>query len=353
MPKFLAGLFAVLFIITAVPALLLLSVDRVLLDAGTYKRALLAQSLYQRVPALLAEQLGGTAGIPTVAGVQVPYLSLLSQGDWQVLLAALVPPATLQQTTEAGVDQVFNYLDGASGSAAISLVALKQHLAAPVIEQAIRSVLASHPDCTLQQLTAMATAMFAGSGKLELCNPPEEIRAALIPSVLPAFEAAVAGIPDEVEIIQAAPASVSSTGGGPSGNGPRVMIHTIRVATPLSPVLPLVFLLLMTAFGVRSLRGWLRWWGIPLLIAGLITLEISLAAPAALEWLWMNFIVVRIPSLISSGISAAAHDVLTAVARALSQSLLRDAGIVALLGLATTTISSLIRKKTSGPRHSS
>src|SRR3990172_1370862 len=56
--QLLAGVFSVLFVVTAILVMLLISVDRALLNADTYKRALAEQGLYERTPALTAEQLG-------------------------------------------------------------------------------------------------------------------------------------------------------------------------------------------------------------------------------------------------------------------------------------------------------
>ena len=58
MAQLLAGVFSVLFVVTAVLVMLLISVDRALLNADTYKRALAENGIYERMPALAAEQLG-------------------------------------------------------------------------------------------------------------------------------------------------------------------------------------------------------------------------------------------------------------------------------------------------------
>src|SRR3990172_5669935 len=56
--QLLAGVFSLLFVAATVLVLTLISVDRALLNADTYKRALAEQGLYERIPALTAEQLG-------------------------------------------------------------------------------------------------------------------------------------------------------------------------------------------------------------------------------------------------------------------------------------------------------
>ena len=56
--QLLAGVFSALFIAATVLVLTLISADRALLNADTYKRALAEQGIYARIPALAAEQLG-------------------------------------------------------------------------------------------------------------------------------------------------------------------------------------------------------------------------------------------------------------------------------------------------------
>src|SRR3990172_12217307 len=56
--QLLAGVFSLLFVAATVLVLTLISVDRALLNADTYKRALAQQGIYERIPALAAEQLG-------------------------------------------------------------------------------------------------------------------------------------------------------------------------------------------------------------------------------------------------------------------------------------------------------
>jgi hypothetical protein len=55
--KFLAVIFAIAFVCTAIGALLLTSIDHRLLSSATYKTALARQQVYARLPRILAEQL--------------------------------------------------------------------------------------------------------------------------------------------------------------------------------------------------------------------------------------------------------------------------------------------------------
>jgi hypothetical protein len=230
-------------------------------------------------------------------------------------------------------------------------VALKQHLAGQAGQDAIKLVLEAKPPCTLDQLTQVAANLLGGRGALILCRPPAEIIDLAVSVVQASMGAAIAQVPDQVEIIKPGSTSVPAAGGGLLGNDPRTAIRAIRSGARFGPLLPLGLLLLVTIFGVRSLQGWLRWWGIPLFVAGLIALGISIAAAPALDWAWVNFIAVRIPTLVSLGISGVAHALLNAVAYELSKRMVLYAGAVLLLGLAAIGASILVRKKAAPRRN--
>jgi hypothetical protein len=161
--------------------------------------------------------------------------------------------------------------------------------------------------------------------------------------------AAIVQVPDQVEIIKPVSTSAPAAGGGPLGNDPRAVVSAIRAGARLGPLLPLGLLLLMTIFGVRSLKGWLRWWGIATFIAGLIAMGTALAAAPLLDWAWANYVAVSIPSLVLPGISGLAQDLLHSVALQLSNRIMLDAGFVILLGLAATVASFFVGNKTPGP----
>ncbi|MBU4226371.1 MAG: hypothetical protein KKC71_11210, partial [Chloroflexi bacterium] len=55
--RFIAAIFAILFVITAVLALLLFNVERQLFNPNLYKRALTEQQIYKHLPGIIGELL--------------------------------------------------------------------------------------------------------------------------------------------------------------------------------------------------------------------------------------------------------------------------------------------------------
>jgi len=188
---------------------------------------------------------------------------------------------------------VFAYLNGETDSASNSLVKLRERLSGQAGRDAILQLIAAQPLCTDEQLAEMAAGMLGGGEVMVICAPPEEILAILMPQLQNQLTALVTQIPDKAMIIK--PSSRSAPSSGPLGNDPIKVIRTVRLGLRLSPLLPLGLLLLVTLFGVRSLKGWLRWWGIPFFFAGAIALVPGIAMLPALNWAWNNFLVPRIP----------------------------------------------------------
>jgi hypothetical protein len=91
--------------------------------------------------------------------------------------------------------------------------------------------------------------------------------------------------------------------------------------------------LLVTLFGVRSVKGWLRWWGIPLFMVGLIALSIAIAAQPILDWAWVNYAIPQMPPIFSSGLGKLGHDLFRSVLGELGKQLMLEAGPILLLGL--------------------
>ena len=120
------------------------------------------------------------------------------------------------------------------------------------------------------------------------------------------------------------------------GEDPQVMRQRIDTGIRFSPLLVLCLLLLIAVFGVRSLRGWLCWWGIPVFIAAFITLSAGIASLIFFEPAWASYI---IPLTAESTPVQIEPDVSRALFNDLVVQLVLEAGILTLLGLIALLIS--------------
>jgi hypothetical protein len=56
---------------------------------------------------------------------------------------------------------------------------------------------------------------------------------------------------------------------------PRPRLNNVRLILLFSPLLPVAFLIAITIFAVRDFKGWLNWWGWPLMLIGMVSLLLA------------------------------------------------------------------------------
>ena len=81
----------------------------------------------------------------------------------------------------------------------------------------------------------------------------------------------------------------------------------------LSPDLPLLVLLFISLLVVRSPRGWLRWWGIPIFFSGLVALGLVIASTVFFDQAWLAVLANRLPLYLSPALVNLGHDVVQAI----------------------------------------
>jgi hypothetical protein len=261
--KALAVVCLVIFVITLPVSLALLKLETIIFDSRIYEQALSRVDIESQVPDLVARQVVENSSADSSHTTQALELE-----SFQTLMTTLVPPAYFREAAEGLLRDGLEYAQLQRQSVSVSLQPFKQGLLAPEGYAAFKHFLVAYPKCTGRQLEEM---LKESRGKPDhittLCSPPGEFHSAhgtlIFSEFLPGQIEAFAGtIPQEVLILQAPPA----------GQDFRPRIEQVREWIRLSWMIPAAFLLLATALAVRSLPGWLGWWGFPLLIAGALGL---------------------------------------------------------------------------------
>ncbi len=348
--KFIAFVLAALFVVTTVIALPLFNVGLHLFSPGLYKRALDQQGIYDRLPAIAAEQLytqAHYAGPALEAGGEAPdpgsgppsTFENLTQAGWEQFLSTLLPPEWLKAQTEGALDQVFAIL-GSTGPAqkvAISLVELKTHVTGEAGANAFLQLVRAQPPCSQDEVRKWAT---EGATELPTCKPPDDVLAAAAPRIQRMLNEVVADLPDEADLSQVFKGEGEDESGttpppdsGGAMQGPLPFLRTIRLGARLSPLIPVALLLLVVLFAVRSWRGLMRWWGIPLLLAGLIGAALAVALLPAMKFAYVTFVAGKIPPYLSDGFVQAGLDVTWQVAGTLARWIGGEAALIGLVGL--------------------
>jgi hypothetical protein len=317
--KFLAAVCAGLFIISSVVVLLLFNIERKAFSSETYKQAFENQRLYERIPAMLATTLHTSI---TENPNAIPLLKALTVEDWQISLSTLLPPEELRILGNNALDSTFDYLNGKTDSAVISLVPIKTHLVGESGLQVVRQFLSLQPLCTPEQLTQMALGLLGG--QIILCNPPEEAMGLMAPFIQAQLQAMTATIPNEVAFI---PGTNSDT-----PNDPRLKLKAIRSAIKLTPFIPAIFLFGITLFAVRTLREGLTWWGWPFIVIGGISVLIALVGSPLVGWILQLLIQNQGTILIPPILAASIAETTSAVARQMLTPVVIQGFILAILG---------------------
>ena len=330
--KFFAALCAVLFVMSSVVVLLLFNIERKAFSSETYKQAFANQGLYQRIPAMLASML--TTSIAENQNA-IPLLKALTVADWQTSISTLLPPEELNALADNTLDATFDYLNGKTDSAVISLVPVKTHLVGESGLQVVRQFLSLQPQCNTEQLTQMALGLLGG--QIALCNPPEEAMGLMAPFIQGQLQVMTSLIPDQLAFI---PGTSSNT-----PNDPRLKLNAVRSAIKLTPFIPVLFLFGIAVFAVRTLREWLIWWGWPIIITGVISVFTALVGSPLIGWILQLLIqnqgTIFIPSILATSLGETA----SAVAHQMLASVVIEGFILALLGLGMVIASTFISRQ--------
>ena len=225
----------------------------------------------------------------------------------------------------------------------ISLVSVKQQLASPEGLQAVLTLIRSQPACSFQLALTMLAELKAGNGKLVVCSPPDEILNLIAPLIQLIIKNAVAQIPDSQVIIPQW--GTNTINFGPLGIGLTGGIRLARLVMRLSPLAPVLFLIFITLLVVRTIKDWLRWWGIPIFFSGLLSIALAISSMFFFDQAWLGILVNHIPAFLSPGTVNLGHDVVQAILQTLTIGITSIGIIMAVLGLGMWIGSGFIQRR--------
>ncbi len=300
--KFSGIICAILFIFTAVPALIFFNFDRKAFTAETYQKAFANADFYNKLPVVMAETMLSTSTNPN----QLPIVMRgMSQQAWEAFFRTILPPETLKVMGDEVLNSTFAYLNLQADSVQLSLVPLKTSMVSDLGVQAAFTLLDTQPDCTLEQIAQMTFGLLT-KNEIQFCKPPTELASLLTPVIQGQMQIATLAVPDQITLLSA-----------PLENDPRLKLRTARMAMRLSPIFPLGFLLLMTIITVRSLKGWLSWWGIPFSITGVLASLMSFGGAPIFGAILQRILVNRMPAFLPSILLSYAGELASAMLQAL------------------------------------
>jgi len=328
--KIIAIFCAISFIFTGIAALFLFNFDQRAFTAETYQKAFAREDFYNKLPSVMAEAMislnADQSQLPAV-------VRGMGKEAWEAFFRSLLPPETLKIMGDDVLNSAFAYLNMQTDSAQINLAPLKANMAGDAGVQAVFSLLSTQPDCTFIQIAQM-TVNFLSGGQIEFCNPPAELSSALTPIIQVQMQVTAEVIPDQVTITSA-----------PPQNDPRPKLKTAKLFMRLSPILPLIFLLGLTVFAVRSLKSWLSWWGIPFLITGLIAFVMSFLGAPVLGTIFQQILVSRMSVYLPTILLDYASDLASVMVQALFSPVMQQGLVLAMVGFVMAAASYFVKNQ--------
>lgn len=307
----LAWILAFLFIVSTIGVIFSFFPAGKLLNPDFYQQALVDVNIYQRLPTTIAMQLAENLTPAPGDSDSAISLMVLNEQDWETILVDLIDPGWLQSQSEQILDQFFEILlvspDPANTPIEISVVEIKQNLAGPEGVQAINKIIAAQPPCSLEQLFGLMQVGLGmeNSGASILCRPPEFILSEINPIVESLLSTTVGQLPDTIplyipfSLIENQTNETVLVSVPENIPGPLQTLRQVNTWVSWSPLLPIIFLILMTLVAVRSLRDFMAWWGSTLFTAGLISLIFSAILVPSAEWVLNSYLPLDLVSLIS------------------------------------------------------
>ena len=331
--KSIAAFCAISFIFTGIASLFLFNFDQRAFTAETYQRAFARGDFYNKLPAVMADAV-------TSSGTDQSGFPIVMQGmgrdAWESFFRALLPPEALQAMGDDVLNSTFSYFNRETDTVLLNLAPLKASLASETGVQAVMSLLGTLPACDLSQIGQMTLNLFSG-GQIALCNPPAELYPMLTPVIQGQLQFTATVIPNQVVIVSA-----------PPQNDPRQRLETARLLMRISPLLPILLLLGIFIFGVRSLRGWLNWWGIPLAITGGVVFVMALLGGPVFGEIFQSILLAQMPNYLPAILSDYAGDLAATMVQTLLSPVMWQGLALAFFGAGMTGAGYLLKMKSEG-----
>ncbi len=283
--KVFAFLVACVLVLTLPLTLWMYNAGQFIFDAARVKTAMLDLLLEENLLPVAMQSFAAQAGAGdmteglTAEAVQELFGRLTLQ-DWKMLQQALLPERILVPWVSATVEGVYTWFnsDAPFPVVVLEMREFKKNIVEGGGEQAVQLIFDTLPPCTAEQVNEYTSGVTAGA--ISPCRLPDPGGAAQMAVVLDMLEGMATNLPDTVDLTS----GMEGRAAGALGLYPlKLQLGMAQTAARWAPWLGAALLLLIWALAVRSLRELGRWWGIPLLLGGALTLALGLGYPALLN----------------------------------------------------------------------
>jgi hypothetical protein len=348
-----AILLTILFVVTATTSLWLINSLWQAFNPELYKQALTESGVYEQLPQLIGEQIvhafnqNPCLQDPTECSEEQlqstpAYLSSVDASEWAAVISKLVDPVWFKAQIESALDQVLTSVTtpGEPFSLDISLVELKTRLGGEDGYLAIVALLNSLEPCTIDDLFILPGTLLESDDpvSLPLCRPSETVLKLGESTLRDTLKVAADKLPDNTSAL----IETALPGMGTGLAVTQRSLQLIRTIALISPAIPIFLLLVITLLVVRSLKGFLRWWGYPLLATAAITLLASILITPIVR----AIVLARVNAIgLAPGWIEIIQAAILQVAQAFRNSLVGQSLILGIIGTGMVIAAGLIRSK--------
>jgi hypothetical protein len=198
-----------------------------------------------------------------------PMFQYLSPAEREDILTTLMPPEWVDAQLDNVIHSFFTWVESEQPEPriAIDLVPLKEGLLKGGLRRIIDTLIGSWPSCTTDEIEIMREELMrTGEIPIEVCEPPEPYRSQVLDFAVAELGFLVRGQPDKIPLIDsldASPAEVTEF---------KEQFQFLRSVMMWGWFLPASLLGVIMILVIRSMRDIGQWWGIPLLIGGLLSI---------------------------------------------------------------------------------
>lgn len=268
MARGLAGAAAALFIVLLPVTLLARNVALVIFSPPELTRLVASRladqgTLRQVVLDTLFGSESNLAGIDLQGAVQH-----LSPGERDALIDQLLPAAWVEAQILRVTTDFFAWFDSPETRLRLSVEIgpLREALRGEPAAGLVEAMVESWPACTLDDVTRMlGLGAVPGQEGFPFCEPPEPLRGLLVGTLTGGLRIVADGLPAEVPVVD------QEFGAAEDLMLVKEQVRLVRFVSRWGILASFSLLGLIMALVVRSGRGLARWWGVPLLLGGLLS----------------------------------------------------------------------------------
>lgn len=265
--RVLAGLAAAAFIVSLPVTMLARNIAVVIFEpqalTQVFSDRLIASGLLRQT--VVDNVFGGEASLEGLSLQSATQYLTPEQRD--KMMDLLVPEAWVRDQVLRVTTDFFAWFDTPATRLVLSVdtTPLVAKLAGEPAAGVVETIVASWPDCTSEDVGQMlGLGAVPGQEGFPYCEPPEPLRGVLVRTIAGSLRIIGEALPAQLPI--------ADQDFGESGNPLQVkeQVRLVRFVARWGILVSLSLLGVIMVLAVRSWRGLARWWGIPLLLGGLI-----------------------------------------------------------------------------------